>query len=99
MSPPNLTGSIVAGYFDGDSNLDIAVADSQSLYVLLGNGDGTFQDPVAYGNGFDIQATLATGTSTATRTSTSSRPTARGTPSGSTSATATGRSTSRCRST
>ena len=61
LSPPNVTGSIVAGYFDGDSNLDIAVADSQSLYVLLGNGDGTFQDPVPYGNGFDIQARLAAG--------------------------------------
>jgi hypothetical protein len=39
--------------FNGDGKLDLAAAgfDSQSnptLYILLGNGDGTFQSPVAY---------------------------------------------------
>jgi hypothetical protein len=37
--------SIVAADFDGDGNLDLAVANSLSNYVsiLLGNGDGTFR--------------------------------------------------------
>jgi hypothetical protein len=40
-------GSIVAADFNGDGNLDLAVA-SQSNYIsiLLGNGDGTFQPPI-----------------------------------------------------
>ncbi|HEY1679032.1 MAG TPA: FG-GAP-like repeat-containing protein [Candidatus Sulfotelmatobacter sp.] len=40
------------GDFNGDSKLDIAVGNSDTngniLYVLLGNGDGTFQAPVGY---------------------------------------------------
>jgi hypothetical protein len=37
--------SIVAADFNGDGNLDLAVANSLSTYVsiLIGNGDGTFQ--------------------------------------------------------
>ena len=39
--------AIVAGDFNGDGQLDLAVAnvDSNDVSVLLGNGDGTFVDP------------------------------------------------------
>jgi FG-GAP-like repeat len=47
--------SIVAGDFAGDGRLDLAVANTSSdtISVLLGNGDGTFQPQVTYavGNG------------------------------------------------
>jgi hypothetical protein len=50
---------IVAGDFNGDGKLDLAVADQGLLYmgipggvsILLGNGDGTLQPPVNYGSG------------------------------------------------
>ena len=45
--------SIAAGDFTGDNRLDLAVANSQdnTVSVLLGNGDGTFQPQVTYAVG------------------------------------------------
>ncbi len=45
--------SVVIGDFNGDNNLDLAVADfqTQQVSVLLGNGDGTFQPVKAYSTG------------------------------------------------
>ena len=51
-------GGVAAGDFEGDGKVDLAVVDteitSQSVDILRGNGDGTFQAPVPYR--FDGQA-------------------------------------------
>jgi hypothetical protein len=45
--------SVVAGDFDGDSDIDLAVSVFRfgNISVLLNNGDGTFQDAIDYGHG------------------------------------------------
>ena len=56
--------AIVAGDFNGDGHLDLAVANedfsgSGTISVLLGNGDGTFQPEVIYAVGSDPDAIVA----------------------------------------
>src|SRR5215510_11042985 len=52
----NNPSSIAVGDFNGDGVQDLTVAHgffgSNSVSVLLGNGDGTFQEGVNYGTGF-----------------------------------------------
>jgi hypothetical protein len=45
--------AVITADFNGDGNLDLAVAGlaSSSVAILLGNGDGTFQNPVDYTTG------------------------------------------------
>ena len=49
FSPVSLLGSgpwaVAAGYVDGDANLDLVVTDvpGDTVWIILGNGDGTFQ--------------------------------------------------------
>jgi hypothetical protein len=47
ITPTGSSGpvSIATGYIDGDTNLDLVVADPaiDTIWVILGNGDGTFQ--------------------------------------------------------
>ena len=50
--------AIVAGDFNGDGHLDLAVANAgdDTVSVLLGNGDGTFQPQVTYAVGTDPES-------------------------------------------
>ena len=43
--------AVAVGDFNGDGNLDLAVTTGNSVSVLLGNSDGTFQAAVGYGAG------------------------------------------------
>jgi type II secretory pathway component GspD/PulD (secretin) len=53
--------AIVTGDFNNDGNPDIAVTDmaNNRVLILLGNGDGTFKDPVAYATGGNPVALVA----------------------------------------
>ena len=49
-NPSSASTGIVARDFNGDRRLDVVVANAgdQTVSVLLGNGDGSFQSPIAY---------------------------------------------------
>jgi hypothetical protein len=51
--------AIVAGDFNGDGRLDLAVADGDGVQLLLGDGDGTFQPAVTYAAGDSAAAIVA----------------------------------------
>ena len=70
--------AIVAGDFNGDGRLDLAVAERQSndVSILLGNGDGTFQPQVTYAVGTGLRMPSWRVTSMATAGSTWPSPTA-----------------------
>ena len=53
--------AIVTGDFNDDGNIDIAVTDQANdrVMILLGNGDGTFQNPVPYTTGSNPVALVA----------------------------------------
>jgi len=59
--------NMAVGDFNGDHILDLAVVDNglpdgtipSRVYLLLGNGDGTFQGPVPYGVGVHPSAVVA----------------------------------------
>ena len=48
VSPSSARLPMVAGLFNDDENLDIASTYGSSVFVQLGNGDGTFQDGAFY---------------------------------------------------
>jgi hypothetical protein len=48
----NITAiNVVAADFNGDSKLDLSVADPVSIYIYLGKGDGTFRLPKNFSTG------------------------------------------------
>ncbi len=61
ISGLNHPGGMVAGDFDGDGNLDLAIADTQDSQVALyrGRGDGTFYPAVNYSTGNPCYAIAA----------------------------------------
>src|SRR5262249_24525517 len=42
------TSTVAVGDFNGDAKSDLAVGDERSATILLGNGDGTLQEPVSF---------------------------------------------------
>jgi hypothetical protein len=43
-------GSVAAGHFNGDLNVDLAMVHTGNISILLGAGDGTFAAPVGLGS-------------------------------------------------
>lgn len=49
--PNRIGGNATAGDFNGDGKPDLAISDNTGVFVLLGNGDGTFESPALYSLG------------------------------------------------
>src|SRR6266576_6165150 len=58
VSGQNYSGFLAAGDFNGDGKPDLVVSLGTSLYVLPGNGDGTFQQAIATNIGTGLGAIL-----------------------------------------
>jgi hypothetical protein len=61
---PSYASELAVGDFNHDGKLDLVTGEYSSLYLSLGNGDGTFQTPVAIPNtpnGFGQNAPLLVG--------------------------------------
>ena len=43
-----INGTVIVGDFDGDGKLDLAVTTRDGIFLLAGNGNGSFQAPVIY---------------------------------------------------
>src|SRR5712672_852690 len=39
---------VATGDFNGDGKVDIAAVGTDTLFIILGNGDGTFQSPLEF---------------------------------------------------
>ncbi|KKM61474.1 hypothetical protein LCGC14_1531360 [marine sediment metagenome] len=61
------TEGVLCGYFNGDAILDV-VATGRATYVVMGNGDGTFADPIYISTGTTYAAAGGTLTTTAIST-------------------------------
>jgi len=61
LSLPNGDPLLAVGDFNGDKKLDLAVAIGSSVYIYLGNGNGTFGTPVAYPVGGQFSFSIAVG--------------------------------------
>jgi len=44
---PGAAGAVAVGDFNNDGNQDIAVVSTSAIYILLGNGNGTFLPPLS----------------------------------------------------
>ena len=54
------SGFVIAGDFNGDGNLDLAITSGTGVSILAGTGAGAFQPPVGFAAGY-VPVALAAG--------------------------------------